>query len=137
MNEGWLGDVHFVLFDEREIRDATEQYGIQSVAPGSRVLGLRSWDDFIVSDPHGRTFSIPTVPFDVRYAQPIALPDARRLRLDESFVGKVKWYVMPLVFGGDPRSKENLAWVSHTDHRQLVVWWNAKYRELKPSGAGA
>jgi hypothetical protein len=53
------------------------------------------------------------------------------LERDDRFAGKIKWYVTPLVFGGDPKIGDNLVWVSHEEHAQLVRWWNEQYRALK------
>jgi hypothetical protein len=48
MHEGWLGEDYVVLFDESEVAAASERYGAWRLLPGFTVLGLRSWDDFIV-----------------------------------------------------------------------------------------
>jgi len=53
------------------------------------------------------------------------------LNPDARFSGKIKWYVKPIVFGGDAGVGENLVWVSHEEHAQLVKFWNDKYRTLK------
>ena len=37
-------------------------------------------------------------------------------RKDECFVGKIKWYINPIVFGGDPKAEDNITWVSHEQH---------------------
>ena len=49
--------------------------------------------------------------------------------------GKIKWYVTPIVFGGNPALKDNIIWVTLAEHTELVQWWNRKYRELA-SGVG-
>jgi hypothetical protein len=41
--------------------------------------------------------------------------------------------VKPIVFGGDAGAGENLVWVSHEEHAQLVKFWNDKDRILKSS----
>jgi len=59
------------------------------------------------------------------------------LQPDGRFTGKIKWYVKPIALGGDAGVGENLVWVSHEEHGQLVKWWNDKYLALKaPPGRG-
>lgn len=135
MNEGWLNDDYLILFSEAEIDDASKKYGIAQSLPGYSVLGLLGWDDFIVRDPSGRTYLVPTVPIDKQYLKGFILPRTVTLKSDGRFKEKIKWYVKPLVFGGDPDEKENLAWVTHEQHSQLVVWWNNQYRALKQQNA--
>lgn len=53
------------------------------------------------------------------------------LEPDSRLAGKIKWYIKPLIFGGDPESEDNLTWLPHDQHIDLVTWWNAKYREVQ------
>lgn len=92
---------------------------------------MRGWDDFILQDAAGRSYAIPTVPLDPRYLYPYDIPPNVELRRDERFEGKIKWYVKPIVLGGDPRAQDNIIFVSHEQHAQLVGWWNDLYRSLK------
>jgi len=132
MNEGWLGDDYLILFDEAEVAVASDRYAISQLLPGYQVLGLRGWDDFILRDSAGQTYSVPTVSVNTKYLSPFNLPETKlSLRPDPSFSGRIKWYVTPIAFGGDPSVGENLIWVTHEQHAQLVRWWNDKYRSLK------
>ena len=132
MNEGWLGDEYLIIFDETEAASASDRYSISQLLPGYQVVGLRGWDDFILTDSAGQTCTVPTVPTDPKYLSPFALPDAGlSLSPDPRFCGRIKWYVMPTVFGGDPKIGKNVIWVSHEEHAQLVRWWNDQYRALK------
>lgn len=133
MTEGWRGDDYFVLFSSPEVAERSGLYGIAELLPGFRVLGLVGWDDFIVQDAAGKIFKIPTVPCDAQYLEPLQLPDPAKLVADSRFQGKVKWYVTPLVFGGDPNPGDNLIWIPHDKHASSVRWWNATYRELASS----
>ncbi|HEU4886048.1 MAG TPA: hypothetical protein VFT45_27670 [Longimicrobium sp.] len=131
MREGWLGDDYIILFSEEEATAASRRYGIGEALPGCTIIGLWGWDDFLVRDPAGRTFTVPTVPMSAGYQREIALPPAAPLLADDRFTGRIKWYVTPIIFGGDPEPGENLIWVSHDDHAALVTWWNARYHELQ------
>jgi hypothetical protein len=133
MQEGWLNDDYLILFeDEHEAEAAADRYALASTLPGFRLIGLRGWDEFLVVDKNGDVFSVPTVPLDRNDLAPFQMPsDAVILERDDRFVGKIKWYVKPVVFGGDPRIGDNLVWVSHEEHAQLVRWWNEQYRALK------
>ena len=134
MHEGWFGNDYFILFSEDEASSASERYGVGQALPGFTIAGLRSWDDFIVRDRDGGTYTVPTVPLVHEYLERLDVPPAASLEPDERFAGKVKWYVTPLVFGGDPEGAGNLTWVTHDTHHELVAWWNAMYREVRPPG---
>jgi hypothetical protein len=132
MNEGWLGDDYLILFDEAEVSSASDRYAISEFLPGYQVLGLRGWDDFILRDSAGRTYCVSTVPMDPKQLSPFPFPDpGTSLGADPRFSGRIKWYVTPIVFGGDPSGEKNRTWVSHEQHGQLVRWWNDKHRSLK------
>jgi hypothetical protein len=53
MTEGWCGDDYLVLYSDAERQPASERYGIADLLPGFAIIGLRSWDDFIVQDSDG------------------------------------------------------------------------------------
>lgn len=132
MREGWHGEEYWILFDESEVSAASSRYEMGRLLPGFVVLGLRSWDDFIVRNTTGETYSVPTLPLDTQHLSPFSAPTLETvLQPDGRFEGKVKWYLKPIVFGGDASVGENLMWVSHHEHAQLVKWWNDKYRTLK------
>ena len=137
MKEGRLGDEYLILFAEGETASATERYQLEAWLPGFVLVGIRSWDDLIVRDVGGRTYTIPSVPLDQKHLAPFSLPQSPSLDADDRYTGKIKWYVSPLVFGGDPRAKDNINWVNHDQHAALVAWWNAKYVELKTRTGGS
>jgi len=128
VREGWYDEEYLILFAEAEVPASSESYGIRDALPGFSVIGLRGWDDFIVRDPNGGIFSLPTVPLDAKYLASFDMPTEESiLEQDSRFAGKIKWYVTPVVFGGDPAIGENLIWISHERHARLVRWWNAMY----------
>ena len=129
--EGWCGDDYIVLFDDGASALQTA-YGITSALPGFRLLGLRSWDDFIVEDSAGARFVVPTVPLGLDNLRSFSLAEQPKLEPDERLRGRIKWYVTPIVFGGDPNIGDNVTWVTLEQHTKLVTWWNEKYRELRP-----
>lgn len=132
MIQGWHDDDYLILFEnESDALEAGQQYGIPHRLPGYSLIGLRSWDDFLIIDSDGVVWTVPTVP---------ALPedlekfdseiDLSKLTPDENFTDRIKWYTKPLVFGGDPESEENTAWLSLDQHIDAVRWWNQKYDEV-------
>lgn len=138
MIEGWHGEDYLILFASEEVPAATERYGIRQRLPDHEVLGLRSWDDLIVRSANGNTYCVPAVPIDPKYASPFKLPDSGLpLDPDTRFTGKIKWHTKPLVFGGDPGAGDNLTWVGHEQHGQLVNWWNGQYEALRAKSGGA
>jgi hypothetical protein len=136
MNEGWFRDDYFILFNDAETASQSHGYGIGTALPGYTVIGLRGWDDLIVTDNTGAKYTVPAVPIDIQYVSPCTIPESTSLKPDDRFTGRIKWYVKPLVFGGDPDEKDNVTWVSLDQHAELVVWWNQLYRTLKPSSEG-
>jgi len=130
MNEGWQNDDYLIVLTQDESLAAMKAYRFDHYLPGYTLLGLRSWDDFIVINACGVTFTVPTLPLDASCVAPFALPQPISLEPDEQFAGKIKWHVKPLVCGGDPTDKTNLAWITHEQHAELVVWWNEQYKRL-------
>ena len=132
MREGWVGDDYLILFEGEELESVSARYAFPDLLPGYRLVGLRGWDDFIVDDNAGHLSTVPTVPVNATYLAPFRLPAADKVwKTDEQFRGKIKWYVKPLVFGGDPSSPQNQAWITHDQHAQLVRYWNNMYRSMK------
>jgi hypothetical protein len=76
MTEGWNGDDYLILFAEDEIASASDRYSIVKWLPSLNVIGLRGWDDFILRDAAGQTYSVPTIPATRQHLSPFALPDA-------------------------------------------------------------
>lgn len=135
MNEGWLNDEYLVVFSEAESTSASSKYKLSQYLSGYKLVGLLGWDDFIVINSSGAMCSLPTVPLDPTMATPFSLPESLSLQSDERFTGKIKWYLKPLIFGGDAQDKSNLVWVSLDQHAELVVWWNDQYKALKEQAA--
>jgi hypothetical protein len=135
MKEGWIGDDYLILFDESEIATTDKLYAVSEMLPGYHALGLRGWDDFIVRDSQGTIFSLPTIPLDPQYLASYIVPELPKdFSPDPRFTGRIKWYVKPVVFGGDPAQEENTTWVSLEEHARLVRWWNDLYRSTRNKG---
>jgi hypothetical protein len=130
MTEGWSGDDYLILYSEAERQSASERYGIAALLPGFTIIGLRSWDDFIVMDSEGAVFLVPTVPCDAAHLTEFHLPLNVEIVGDTRYAGRIKWYTKPIIFGGNPRLGENLTWVAPDEHAPLVRWWNRMYRDI-------
>ena len=135
MTEGWLNDDYWILCDgQTEALHVTALYGIADYLPDFLIVGLKSWDDFILGNHESKNFTVPTVPLDARFLRPFDFPaEPMRLEADNRLAGKIKWYVTPIIFGGDPQAKENMAWLSQHEHAKFVRWWNAKFRQIDAS----
>ena len=132
MKEGWIGDDYIILFEE-ESSLLDEGYAVADFLSGYQLVGLRSWDDFIVQDSRGIKFTVPTVPLLAAHLRRLDLEfRPADLVADQGITGRIKWYIKPVCFGGDPNAGPNLQWVTLEQHTQLVKWWNQKYRELAP-----
>lgn len=133
MIQGWHNKGYLILFDERDEASAMHDlYAIASVLPDFTLVGLMGWDDFILRDASGQLFTAPTVPLLRGHLRPLtSRVDPAKVRPDARFTDRIKWYVQPILFGGDPDSQQNMTWLSLDQHSEAVKWWNNKYRELQ------
>ena len=123
MNEGWYNGNYWILLNENEIVNISEMYLINKYLPGFRIFGLRGWDDFIVVEEN-RYYTVPTVPMINKYLEPLDLPIQVPLEIDLARKGKIKWYIKPLIVGGDPGDESNMIYLEMDKHAELVKWWN-------------
>ena len=133
MIQGWHRDDYLILFEEQlEAVAMTARYDATGFLPGYIIDGLKGWDDFIVHDTAHRFYTVPTVPLAAQHLRPFDFDiDLSALRPDSRVADRIKWYVQPLVFGGDPKSEKNIAWLTLDQHVDAVKWWNAKYRRIQ------
>jgi len=131
MREGWHNKDYWSLCeDQKEAERLTAAYGLAEYVPGYFIVGLKGWDDFILANPAGQYFLVPTFPLEQANLAPFHFPtESLRLESDDGFTKKIKWYVKPIRFGGDPNSKENIAWLSQDEHVQAVRYWNKFYHD--------
>ena len=132
MKEGWHNDEYLILFEDREIEQKEQEYGLDRLLPGHRLLGMAGWDHFLVMDcASQRLFRVPTIPISPQEKKEWPhSADLSALKPDGRFQGKIKWYVKPIVFGGDPNPGENMKWISHEEHVQAVKYWNEMYSHV-------
>ena len=135
MNEGWYAGNYLVLFAPGEALSESERYSIKRWLPDFELRGLLGWDDFILRSADGQLFRAPTVPCRRQHLQPYSLPEPVELRPEPTLRGKIKWYITPLVFGGDPNDPANTVWVNPEKHGQLVAWWNERYETASAGSA--
>jgi len=129
MREGWCNDDYWALCeDQKEAEYLTALYGLMEYLPGFVIVGVKGWDDFILANRESQYFLVPTVPLETGSLAPFRFP-AEKLKLesDDRFTKKIKWYVKPIKFGGDPNANDNIAWLSQEQHVQAVQWWNKFY----------
>jgi hypothetical protein len=129
VREGWIGDNYLILFDDQELDNLCRRYAVALNLPGFVIVGLCGWDDCLVRNSKGDVFCVPAVPMYATYLVPFLLPEkGAKLEADNLLAGKVKWYIKPLVFGGDPSSTDNITWIDFEHHAELVRWWNVHCR---------
>lgn len=138
MIQGWHHNEYLILFEEQlEAIAMTARYDAKSYLPGYTIDGLKGWDDFIVHDAANRFYTVPTVPLAAQHLRPFNFDiDLSALQPDNRVADRIKWYIQPLVFGGDSQSEQNITWLTLEQHADIVKWWNAKYRELRGSQPG-
>src|SRR5258706_9950468 len=131
MREGWYSNDYWALCeDQKEAEHLTAIYGLGESLPGFFIVGLKGWDDFILVDRESQYFSVPTVPLERASLTAFRFPtETLRLQSDERFTEKIKWYLKPIRFGGDPNANENMVWLSLDEHASAVKWWNKLYRD--------
>ena len=134
MKEGWNSDSYLILFDQDEVNTITESYGIPTYLPGYKVVAIQGWDDFIVENTNGERFIVPTIPLTEKHLTPFHGSNGwTSLKSDLQRAGKIKWYITPIVFGGDPNQGPNLTWIDFSTHQQAVRYWNDLYRDISKS----
>lgn len=133
MTEGWFNDAYYLLFDQGEAADVGKAYRLDVYLPGVTVIGLKFWDDVLIRDVDGLVYSVPSVPLDRGHFRPerSAVPAARLLEPDARLSGKVRWFVKPVAFGGDPKDDGNTTWITLAQHAQVVRWWNDQYQTIR------
>ena len=132
MIQGWHDEDYLNLFDPTESQQMKRLYALDSSFGDFQIVGLIGWDDFILCDGHGNLFRVPTVPAVVEDMKLLGFEiDPSKVVPDARFTDRVKWYVQPVVFGGDPEQEDNMTWITLDQHAELVRWWNAKYIEMK------
>lgn len=129
MREGWNNNDYWSLCeDQKEAEILTAKYGLADYLPGYFIVGLKGWDDFILCDGEGQYFSVPTFPLERSNLVPFSFTsESCHLESDERFTRKIKCYVKPIRFGGDPASKDNMVWLSQDEHVRAVKYWNKFY----------
>jgi hypothetical protein len=131
MTEGWFNEDYWALCEtESEAAHVTAVYGLADYLPGYLIVGLKGWDDFILCNRQTQYFTVPAVPLDEQYLKPFDFPaQPMRLEADERLAGRIKWYLKPIIFNGDPQAEENMVWLSQAKHAEFVRWWNQLYRQ--------
>jgi len=73
MRGGWCGDDHLIIFAESEVDPVSERYAMSALLPGIEYWVCAGWDDFILQDVAGRSYSIAAVPLDFQYLSSVFL----------------------------------------------------------------
>jgi len=128
MIKAYTKENEILLFDSDKVSQISSEYCLDKVLPDHQIIGLIDWDDFLIVDKNNKTFQVPTVPIDTQYLNSFECEVVKEEEVKEELI---KWYVTPLIFGGDPSSSENINFIDIETHIKLVVWWNNKYQEIK------
>jgi hypothetical protein len=132
MKEGWIDDTYVILFEgDDEQAEITEGYELQRYLPGYRIQAISGWDDFIIKNREGEQYRVPIVPLVQKYLEKQEqAKENREIEADARFAGRIKWYIKPVIFGGDPNSEENMTWIDLKTHQEYVKWWNNLYQDV-------
>lgn len=129
--EGWFDEQYFILFSPDEYEKAGSLYRLSEEIGPALVVGMRGWDDLLIRGADGESFSVPMLPMSQSLIARCSISGHEDLEPDPGVEGRYRWYVKPLLFGGDPACSSNITWVDQKQHRDLVLWWNQKYLELR------
>ncbi len=97
-----------ILFDDEESDLLAKAYGVSDVLPKRALPGLIGWDDFFMVNSGGTKYRIPTLPMDAQCLEKLDLSlDGLEPFVDQKYLGKIRWHINPVGFGGDPKMGEN------------------------------
>jgi hypothetical protein len=130
MTEGWIDNTYYIFFDSIEETAVTLAYHLGEYLPGFFLTGIKGWDELILRDSSGKHFLIPSLPLDKRFLEQYDFKiDPKKIITDDKLTGKIRWYIKPLIFGGDAVSEANILWVNLAKHQELVIFWNDLFRK--------
>jgi hypothetical protein len=129
MKEGWNSDKYWILFNKEEIPIITRRYNIEKFIKGYKIIGLMNWEDFILEDKNGKHYLMPTIPIDLKHIKAIEYSEITEFKEARKYKGKIKWYIKPIIFLGNPDDKKNISWINLEEHVKMVKLWNDKYLE--------
>src|SRR5262245_56331398 len=65
MREGWCNEEYWLLCEDREEAELlTTMYGLADHLPSYLIIGLKGWDDFILTNGEDQYFLVRTVPLE-------------------------------------------------------------------------
>jgi hypothetical protein len=131
MTYGWYNDIHYNLFSPDEVDIYLKKNALQKYFSSYQLVGLVGWDDFLLKQ-NNSYYTIPTVPIDFKYLSEFDFNlNIDELKNDKNITDKIKWYIKPLIFGGDPKLGENIQFIDLGTHAELIAFWNKTYCSLK------
>ena len=137
--EGWLVDQYIRIYASADRARVAAIYRFDEFLPGYEPWG--SWgQDALCLSPERPLFLIPWIPLAAsfrqeHYARVAAFEEAARSLRDatpsyQNF-GKEVHFINPVIFGGDPSDKQNIALIEQSAHAEICVFWNRAYARLR------
>lgn len=134
--QGWLGDRHYLLFNEPSRVEITKGYNLAVLLPGFTAIGIADFEDLLVLDHQGQAWATPLIPIDPKGLSQVSPPELHQLEPDICEPDLLRFRVHPLRFGGDPTDASNLQLISLEKHFELVSFWNVKYQSEAARSSG-
>ena len=136
MIEGWHDKDDYVILYEEQLEapaDGGSLWDCGALSPGFHTSGIKLAGTTSYYETLPGNYAAPRSCWSVReYLQPLGFQlDPSRIQSDARFTNRIKWYITPLVLGGDPSSEKNMTWLSLEQHVEAVKWWNETYRKMK------
>lgn len=142
--EGFIGESYLRFYCIAWLRDLNPAYQVEKFAPGLVIFATNGGGDAYAfdtrSEPHP-IVRVPLIPLDYQYVEPLATDFSgflRRLAGDSpasraanpELFGVELHYIKPLIFGGSPTDRANMALLPSEKHAEYCVYWNNLYHSI-------
>jgi hypothetical protein len=141
--EGHVGQSFLALWPIDHIAERNALLEVDAFAPGLMVFANNTGEELYAVDRRTDRpviVNVPLVGLGHVEPTPVAADLAGMLRWlgGSEFVpaaatsasrGKLIWSIQPIIFGGDPTSRDNKRFVDVVDALKMAAWWNHRLLE--------
>jgi hypothetical protein len=141
--EGFLGGKYLRFYPAQQLIPLNTAFCTEEFIPGRFIFGSNGGGEAWAFDLQVRSalvVKLPFIPMHDQYSESFGGVEefVRRLAgtptnqqtVNLDLIGKEIHQIQPVVFGGDPVSEANKAYLTPAEYAPYVVWWNRKYRQL-------
>jgi hypothetical protein len=144
-SEGFLGTEYLRFYPAEQLIPLNSAFCTEEFIPGRLIFGSNGGGEAWVFDVRLRpalVIKLPFIPMNDQYGESFGSfeqflrllagtnePRAQR-SVNPDLIGKEIHEIHPVVFGGDPASEDNKAYLTPPEYAPYVVWWNRQYRRI-------